>query len=109
MGKFRSARRTAIRLRLAVPGLVLACTPAALRAQANPCTSFHPMVDGVEIRGARRLGADVAASVVTVERSSVLRTWFGLAKGGVTCLDSAEVALDAAAIREQYVSRGFIA
>ncbi len=87
----------------------LAGAPTALRAQANPCTRFHPMVDGVEIRGARRVGADVAASVVTVERSSIFRTWLGLARGGFTCLDSADVALDAAAIRDQYGSRGFTA
>lgn len=109
MRTFGLVRRAIGGMRPVALAVALIGGPVAAAAQANPCTRFHPMVDGVQVRGARRLGADVAASVITVERSSVLRTWLGLAKGGVTCLDSADVALDAAAIREQYASRGFIA
>jgi outer membrane protein assembly factor BamA len=65
------------------------------------------MVDGVAVRGANRVTVEVAWSEIAVQPTSIFRRWFGMSRGTITCLDSAETVLDARAIAEQYRLRGF--
>lgn len=95
-------------IRLLVAGLVLTCSAASARAQRNPCTTFHPLVDAVTFRGVRRLPLGDIAPIATTERTSVFRRWFGWKVGTLTCLDSAEAVRDAEEIETAYRQRGFI-
>ncbi|HVZ49175.1 MAG TPA: BamA/TamA family outer membrane protein [Gemmatimonadaceae bacterium] len=97
------------RARVAAAAILLVGGAGAALAQGNPCSRFHPMVDAVHITGANRVGTDVIGAIITVESSSIFRRWFNWNLGPYTCLDSTEVASDAADIQRELQLRGFVA
>ena len=106
----RSARFT---VRRAVAALTFALAfmgagAAPARAQTNPCTVRHPMVDDVRFKGIRAVPATDVALEVSTERTGVFRRWFGWRIGPLTCLDSADLVADARQVEALYRDRGYI-
>jgi outer membrane protein insertion porin family/translocation and assembly module TamA len=88
--------------------LLLCLAPTALQAQRSTCTQRHPRVDDVRFTGVHRLPLGVIAPILVTERTALLRRWFGWDIGPLTCLDSADLVADAAAIANEYQQRGFV-
>lgn len=106
----RRARYGARRLVLALAGALVALATSAqpAAAQRNRCTPRQPMVDDVRFRGADRVPLGIIAPVVVTERTGFFRRWLGWKIGPQTCLDSADLAADAATIVNEYRDRGFV-
>ena len=65
------------------------------------------MVDAVKFKGNRAVQTADIAPIIGTERTGFWRRWFGLNTGPLTCLDSAELRIDAVRIHELYGDRGY--
>jgi outer membrane protein assembly factor BamA len=65
------------------------------------------MVDAVKFKGNRAVLTSDLAPIIATERTGLWRRWFGWNTGALTCLDSAELRLDAVRIHEVYGDHGY--
>lgn len=65
------------------------------------------MVDAVKFKGNRAVLTSDIAPIIATERTGLWRRWFGWNSGPLTCLDSAELRVDAVRIHELYGDRGY--
>ncbi len=65
------------------------------------------MVDAVKFNGNHAVPASDIAPIIATERTGLWRRWFGWNTGPLTCLDSAELRVDAVRIHELYGDRGY--